>query len=74
VLAVGDPIDVRSVHPQSLGNASVVKTDVLFVNPGLLSAFLAMLENHFPAAQKTLGFGTQAQQSPNPIGSDAVES
>jgi hypothetical protein len=31
MLAVGNPIDVRNVHPQSLRNASVVKTDVLFV-------------------------------------------
>src|ERR1700736_5605137 len=31
MLAVGDPPDVRGVHSQSLRNARVVKTDVLFV-------------------------------------------
>jgi hypothetical protein len=31
VLAVGDPIDVRSIHAQSLRNARVVKTAVVFV-------------------------------------------
>jgi hypothetical protein len=31
VLAVGDLIDVRSVHAQSLRNARAVKTDVLLV-------------------------------------------